>query len=63
MVNQGQIIVQVLCRCPQCRGENKLVVDWNNPRKLSKCQVCGEVVPTGAFKIIATSNDRDHPLF
>ena len=63
MVKTNQAIVQVLCRCPQCQGVNKFVVDWDNPRKYSKCQVCGEVIPTGGYKIMATSNDRNHPLF
>jgi len=63
MVRQRQVIVQVLCRCPQCLGENRFVIDWNHPRIYSKCQVCGEVVPTGAYKIIITSNDQDHPIF
>ncbi|MBA7708045.1 hypothetical protein ES703_116932 [subsurface metagenome] len=57
------IIVKILCRCPQCRGVNRFVVDWDRPRKTSKCQVCGEIIPTGAYRTIATSNDPNHPIF
>jgi len=62
MVSNEMVIVQMLCRCPQCRGVNKLVVDWNKPRKYSKCQGCGEVIPTEAYKIIATNNDLSRPI-
>ncbi len=58
-----EIIVRILCRCPQCRGVNRFVVAWNNVRKYSKCQVCGEVIPTGAYRTSVTSNDPDHPIF
>ncbi len=63
MVKTDQVIVQAICRCPQCRGVNKFVVDWRSYRIYSKCQACGEVIPTGAYRIMAISNDRDHPLF
>jgi ribosomal protein S27E len=59
----GPITVQMLCRCPQCRAVNQFVIDWNKPRKLSKCQGCGEVIPTGGYKVIAHTNDLTNPLF
>ena len=57
------VIVQMLCRCPQCRAVNQFVIDWNMPRKFSRCQGCGELIPTGGYKVIAHTNDLRNPLF
>ena len=57
------VIVQLLCRCPECRGVNKFVLDYDHPRLFSKCQVCGSHIPTGAFKIIVLNNDLSRPIF
>ena len=55
--------VQILGRCPECGHVNKIVAYWASPRKISKCSGCGEVIPTGAYKVIALSNDPRYPLF
>ncbi len=57
------IVVQMLCHCPECGGINKFVIDWNYPRNYSKCQVCGQHIPTGGYKVIAHTNDLNHPIF
>ena len=57
------VIVQLLCRCPECRGVNKFVLDYNSPRKYSKCQVCGQHIPTGGYKVIMLNNDLMRPIF
>ncbi|MBA7580555.1 hypothetical protein ES708_22448 [subsurface metagenome] len=56
-------IVQVLCRCPQCRAENRVVVDWNMIPKYHKCQSCKELIPLGGYKVIAQTNDLSRPIF
>jgi ribosomal protein S27E len=56
-------IVQLLCRCPQCLAANRFVLDYNKPRKYSKCQGCGEVIPTGGYKVIMLNNDLSRGIF
>ena len=56
-------IIRILCRCPQCKGENKLVLDWNSPRRTTKCQACGEIIPTGAYTVLLASSDQRQPIF
>lgn len=56
-------IVQLLCRCPQCQEVNKFVLDYSNPRKYSKCQGCGEVIPTGGYRVIMLNNDLMRSIF
>lgn len=57
------VIVQLLCRCPQCRAVNRFVINWNKPRSHSKCQGCGEIIPTDGYKVIVFTNDQRNPLF
>ena len=64
VINRAKVSIEwMLCCCPQCRGVNKVVFDWNNPKKYHKCQLCNEVVPLGAYRVIATTNDPHHPIF
>ena len=60
---QGVKIVQVLCRCPQCREANRVVVDWDHCPKYHKCQGCHELIPLGGYRVIATNNDLSRPIF
>ena len=46
----------VYCRCPQCFGGNYFVVVRAKPRAYSKCQHCGEVIPTGSYRLLMRSN-------
>jgi len=57
------ISVEMLCRCPQCRGVNKVVVDWNNPKRYHKCQVCDSLIPLGAYRVIMLNNELSNPIF
>ena len=56
-------IVQLLCRCPECRGVNKFVLDYNHPRKYSQCQVCRSHIPTGGYQVIMLNNDLSRSIF
>ena len=56
-------VVQILCRCPQCKGENKLVINWINPRRYSKCQACGELIPTDGYKIVMLNYEPGNSIF
>ena len=59
-----RVMVQILCRCPECMGVNKFVVDYNNIRPMSNCHCCGAMVPTEAYLVIALTNDmsRSFPV-
>jgi len=56
-------IVRMLCRCPQCRRENRVVVSWDYPPKYHKCGGCNELVPLGGYKVLTLSNDPQNPIF
>uniref|UniRef100_A0A6M3Y1N3 Uncharacterized protein n=1 Tax=viral metagenome TaxID=1070528 RepID=A0A6M3Y1N3_9ZZZZ len=57
------VIVQLLCRCPQCGKENKVVADYNQPNRYHKCIGCNELIPLGGYNVIAISNDLSRPIF
>ncbi|MBA7601976.1 hypothetical protein ES703_09061 [subsurface metagenome] len=57
-----QVIVQILCRCPQCGAENKVVADYNMRKRLHKCIGCQELIPLGGYKVMAMSNDPRYPI-
>lgn len=50
-------IVTLLCLCPQCGGGNKVVTPYPNTKPYHKCLECEQVVPLGAFRVIAFSNE------
>ena len=45
------------CRCPQCLAPNYLVLAQAKPRKYSKCQGCGEIIPTDSYRVMISSNE------
>lgn len=55
--------VQVLARCPECGGDNKIVVDWNNLKHYHKCQACEQSFPTELYWAMLFTNDFSHPLW
>lgn len=48
----------LVARCFQCGGPNWLAIDRNHVRPYSKCQCCGEIVPTESMIMILTDYDR-----
>jgi len=59
MVTQRTKVVTVwmYARCPECLQTNRIVVDWNNPKKYHKCQLCATITPLGAYKVWMHSNE------
>lgn len=50
-------VMYLFARCFQCGGPNWLALDRNKVRPYSKCQACGEIVPTESM--IMVSEDYD----
>lgn len=56
-------VVQMICRCPDCKAVNHVTLNWRNPPIYRKCQSCGELIPTDGFIVLALSNDPANRLF
>ncbi len=50
-------LVYALCVCPKCGGYNQIIYRYGRMLEYSKCNVCGELVPTESYQVKAYGSD------
>ena len=55
--------MRMLARCPYCQEMNRVVFYWAQEPKYHRCQGCDQLIPFGALRVMALSNDILNPIF
>jgi len=50
-------LVYALCLCPKCGGYNQIIYRYGRMLEYSKCNVCGELVPTEGYQVKAYGSE------